>query len=95
MKKMNKIILVFVAIIALFFVTSCAEQAAGPDLTKAYIGGTVGLNTYLIEGMPPAMIHDAGTFPFGVGIVKNIIQEEDVNTGMGTIILYVETVTLN
>ncbi|MBU1199027.1 MAG: hypothetical protein KKF46_00660 [Nanoarchaeota archaeon] len=81
MKKLNKTIMFLVAIIALLFVTSCTDQGTGQDLSQSFIGGTVGLNTYLIEGMPPAMIHDAGTFPFGVGIVIENQGEADVGPG--------------
>lgn len=82
MNRMSKTLVVLTAIITLFLVTSCTPpQGTEQDLVRAYIGGTVGLNTYLIEGMPPSMIHDAATFPFGVGIAVENLGEVDVGPG--------------
>jgi len=81
MKKISRLIVFLVAITALFLVTSCADQQQPVNLAQAYVGGTVGLSTYLIEGMPPPMIHDSGTFPFAVGIAIENQGESDVGPG--------------
>ena len=81
MKKINRLMIFLAAITALFLVTSCAQQSSGPDLAQPYIGGTVGLNTYLIEGMPPPIIHDGGNYQFGVGIALENQGETDVGPG--------------
>ena len=80
MKKINSLMVFLVAIAALFLVTSCTEQTTNNPI-QSYVGGTVGLNTYLIEGMPPPMIHDAGTYPFGVGVAVENQGESDVGPG--------------
>lgn len=80
MRKINSLVIFLVAITALFLVTSCTQQTqtkTGP----MFVGGTVGLNTYLIEGMPPPAISDAGTFPFGMGIAIENQGEADVGQG--------------
>lgn len=82
MKRINSLLVFLVAITAIFLTTSCStEPNEGPNLAQPYIGGTVGLSTYLIEGMPPPMIHDAGTFPFGVGVAIENQGEADVGPG--------------
>nr|MCK4930179.1 hypothetical protein [Nanoarchaeota archaeon] len=82
MSGIGKALVILTAIVTLFLVTSCVPtQPTGIDLSKAYIGGTVGLNAYLIEGMPPPMVHDAGSFPFGVGIAVENLGEVDVGPG--------------
>lgn len=63
-------------------ITGCQENGpAEVDLSKAYIGGTVGIETYLIEGMPPNMIYDAGNFPFGIGVTVENQGEADIGPG--------------
>jgi len=80
--KMNfRMIFVLFAITATLLITGCPNPDTGPDLAQTYIGGTVGLNAYLIEGMPPPMIHDSGTFPFGVGVALENQGEADVGPG--------------
>ena len=74
-------IFVLFAITATLLITGCPNPDTGPDLAQTYIGGTVGLNAYLIEGMPPPMIHDSGTFPFGVGVALENQGEADVGPG--------------
>ena len=81
MNWINKVLLILAITIGLFFITSCSPKEQGPNLAQPYVGGTVGLNTYLVEGMPPPMIHDAGTFPFGVGIALENMGEADVGPG--------------
>ncbi|MBN2052212.1 hypothetical protein JW756_01795 [Candidatus Woesearchaeota archaeon] len=85
MKKTNRfngLIVVLIAITALLFLTSCSdENGSANNLVQTYIGGTVGLNAYLIEGMPPPMIHDSGSFPFGVGVAIENQGEADVGPG--------------
>jgi hypothetical protein len=80
--KNNLLLVVLVAITALFMITSCTNQnKKGLDMTQPYIGGTVGLNAYLIEAMPPATIQDAGNSPFGVGVAIENQGEADVGPG--------------
>ena len=77
MRKNNRLIVFLAAITALFLISGCT---GGPKETDflAYVGGTEGLNTYLIEGMPPPQIHDSNTFPFGVGVAIENRGEADV-----------------
>ncbi|MBW2990442.1 hypothetical protein KY348_01925 [Candidatus Woesearchaeota archaeon] len=81
MKIITKGLVLLTALVALFLVTSCTPTETGPDLTQPYIGGTVGLNTYLIEGMPPPMVYDAGNFEFGVGVALENMGEVDIGSG--------------
>jgi len=80
----NKWFIFAVAITALFLATSCTQtaQPGSGNTNAAFVGGTVGLNTYLIEGMPPPIINDANTFPFGFGIA--IENQGEVDVGPGT-----------
>ena len=78
MNWINKAMVFIVVIAADFFLTGCPPEDGGPGLGDPYIGGAVGLNTYLIEGMPPPMIHDSGNFPFGIGIALENLGETDV-----------------
>lgn len=77
----GKIITAAILLAALALLTGCANNTGQVDLSKSYIGGTVGINAYLIEGLPPPMIHDAGTFPFGVGLAIENVGEADVGPG--------------
>ena len=78
----NRVLLFLAIITGLFFVTSCSSQGEqGINLAQPYVGGTVGLNAYLVEGMPPPIIHDAGTYPFGVGVALENMGEADVGPG--------------
>ncbi|MFH0870794.1 MAG: hypothetical protein V1866_07105 [archaeon] len=79
--KIIKMMGVMIALAMVLFLTSCSTENNQVDLTRSYIGGTVGLTTYLIEGMPPSMIHDGGTFPFGVGVAIENQGEADVGPG--------------
>jgi len=81
MSGFNKVLIILTAIIALFLVTSCAPGKEEVNLAQPYVGGTVGLNTYLIEGMPPAMIQDAGISRFAVGVALENMGEADVGPG--------------
>jgi hypothetical protein len=83
MKRSNKWLIFAVAIAAMFLVTSCTgiTQGGTNNNNEAFVGGTVGLNTYLIDGMPPAIINDANTFPFGFGIAIENQGEADVGPG--------------
>lgn len=79
----NRLFIFAVAITALFLVTSCTPTTSGTGdaANAAFVGGTVGLNAYLIEGLPPAIINDANTFPFGFGIAIENQGEADVGPG--------------
>jgi hypothetical protein len=79
--NMKMLSIVFALSAVLLFAGGCTPTDKTNNLAKSYIGGTVGLNAYLIEGMPPPMIHDAGTFPFGVGITLENQGEADVGPG--------------
>jgi len=85
MEKVSKWIIFAMAITALFLVTSCTGIGGGGGAdqqgTPAFVGGTVGLNMYLIQGMPPPIINDANTFPFGIGIAIENQGEADVGPG--------------
>ncbi|MBN2141906.1 hypothetical protein JW711_01120 [Candidatus Woesearchaeota archaeon] len=78
---MKKFFNLLIILAALALITGCT-QGETVNLAQSYIGGTVGLNAYLIDGMPPPQIHDAGTFPFGVGLA--IENQGEVDVGPGT-----------
>ncbi|HJX05832.1 MAG TPA: hypothetical protein VJ461_03915, partial [Candidatus Nanoarchaeia archaeon] len=80
MKKNNLFLAALVTITALFLLTGCDGNTNRVEPLR-FIGGTVGLNPYLIEGMPPPAINDAGTFPFGVGLMIENQGEADVGPG--------------
>ena len=86
MKRSNKWLIFAVAIAAMFLVTSCTglTQGGTNNNNDAFVGGTVGLNTYLIDGMPPSVINDANTFPFGFGVAIENQGEADVGPGKGS-----------
>jgi hypothetical protein len=81
MKKVNRLLVFLVALTAVFLLTSCSNSNTRNNNLQTFVGGTVGLSTYLIEGMPPPMIHDAGTYPFGVGVAIENQGEADVGPG--------------
>ena len=79
MIKVKNVIIIFLVAVSFLFLTGCnGQQATGPDLTQSYIGGTEGIRAYLIDGLPPPMIHDDGSFPFGVGVTLENVGESDV-----------------
>jgi hypothetical protein len=78
---MSKKIIVAMLIIAALAITGCGKGNGNADLTKSYVGGTVGLSTYLIEGAPPPNIQDAGTSPFSVGVAIENQGEADIGPG--------------
>jgi len=80
MKKNNLFLAALVTITALFLLTGCDGTTTTTEPLR-FVGGTVGLNPYLIEGMPPPAIHDASTFPFGVGLMIENQGEADVGPG--------------
>ena len=51
------------------------------DLSKPFIGGIVGLNTYLLEGLPPPVVQDNGQSPFSIAVVLENQGEADVGPG--------------
>ncbi|MBN1793121.1 hypothetical protein JW826_05550 [Candidatus Woesearchaeota archaeon] len=77
----RRLINVIILLSALALLSGCAGGDGTVDLSRSYIGGTVGLNAYLIEGMPPPMIHDSGLYPFGVGLAIENQGEADVGPG--------------
>jgi hypothetical protein len=79
MLKKLQLAILLLAVLAL--ITGCAQGNTQNNLAQSYIGGTVGLNAYLIEGLPPPSIHDAGTFPFGVGLALENVGEADIGPG--------------
>jgi hypothetical protein len=82
MKRSNEWLIFVAAITVLFLATSCTQMSSGVgNINAAFVGGTIGLNTYLIEGMPPPIINDANTFPFGFGIAIENQGEADVGPG--------------
>ncbi len=52
-----------------------------PDLTEPFIGGSVGLDLSLVEGMPPAQVYDGDRMPFAMGIGLQNVGEADVGPG--------------
>ncbi len=92
--KMRNLTILSVLVIALAL-SGCSNQPQANNLAASFIGGTVGLNTYLIEGMPPPTISDAGTFPFGVGVVIENQGESDVGPGTNNPFLMVRLEGIN
>ncbi len=61
--------LVFAVVALSLLLAGCSgggTEGETNSLTDPFIGGTVGLNMYLLEGLPPSVIHDNGQFPFSL-----------------------------
>lgn len=72
-----------VILIGLLLLSSCQTQKKSDklDITQAFIGGNVGLNVFLLEGLPPPVVYDKATYPFGVGVTIENVGEADVGPG--------------
>ncbi len=57
------------------------QQENQPDATQAFIGGTTGLDTYLLEGVPPETVMDNGQEPFSYSVVLENKGESDIGPG--------------
>jgi len=69
-------------VILVFVVAACAgAQPTQPDIGTPFVGGNVGLNLYLQNGLPPPTIFDGGTQPFAIGVVMENIGESDIGPG--------------
>lgn len=78
----NKLFLFgLVAIAAALLLTGCEGVGTGNEAPR-FVGGPTGLNTYLIEGMPPPVVFDGNSYPFSVGIM--IENQGEVAVGPGT-----------
>jgi len=68
----------FIALAALLLLAACGS--GGPQVNNAvpFIGGNVGLDVALVEGMPPAAIYDNNKMTFGVGIALHNVGEADI-----------------
>ncbi len=64
-------------------ITGCAgkKNKSKEDMEKPFIGGNVALDLYLQKGLPPAVVHDNGKFPFGVGLFLENVGEADIGPG--------------
>ena len=71
------------------------DQGNTIDLTNRFVGGTVGINTYFLEGLPPAVVHDNGQFPFSVAVVLENLGETDIVPGSTHGFLRVELEGIN
>jgi hypothetical protein len=82
MKGKNFLIILLIVFSA-FLISACDNSVKDPraDLTKAFIGGSEGLTPAILEGMPPGLIHDDNSFPFGVGVSIENTGETDVGPG--------------
>ncbi|MFC1648616.1 hypothetical protein ACFL1B_04115 [Nanoarchaeota archaeon] len=77
----TKNIILLTAILSLIL-TGCGSQPQTNENSintmNPFIGGTVGLNAYLLEGLPPPFIQDAGQSPFSMAVVLENQGESDV-----------------
>jgi hypothetical protein len=91
----NKYLYLVASLALIVLLSGCKTTSTSNTLAQTYIGGTVGLNTYLIEGMPPPTINDAATFPFGVGVVVENQGEADVGPGTSNPFLMIRLEGIN
>jgi hypothetical protein len=78
---MNKKLLCTLALCA-FLLMACGQQQQNqPDATEPFVGGTIGLNPYFIEGAPPPEVQDNAQSPFSVAVVLENQGEADVGPG--------------
>ncbi|MFB6198456.1 MAG: hypothetical protein ABEI52_09355, partial [Halobacteriaceae archaeon] len=71
-------------ILASTLLLACTQQQGQQNKkkpTEAFIGGTTGLKTYLLEGVPPDVVQDNGQFPFSFGVVLENKGEADIGNG--------------
>ncbi len=68
----------FIMIAAMLLLAACGQTATGPDLTRPFIGGKVGVGVGLIDGMPPAAVYDKQRMNFGVGASLHNLGEADI-----------------
>jgi len=74
-----KKLLIFTILASLLLLSSCAQiDSEGVDLTQPFIGGTIGLNAYLLEGLPPPIIQDNSQSTFSIAVVLENQGEADV-----------------
>ena len=69
---------------ALFIViAACVPPSDGGTggAGEPFVGGNVGLNLYLQNGLPPPTIFDGGSNPFAIGVVLENIGESDIGPG--------------
>jgi len=67
----------FILVCSLLILTTCS----GPELDKnviPFIGGDVGLYTYVLDGAPPPVVTGAGTYAFSVILGIENLGESDV-----------------
>jgi hypothetical protein len=81
MEKISRLFVFLVAITALLFVTSCTDSTQQKNQQLMFVGGTIGLNAYLMDGMPPEMTYDGGNSPFAFGVAIENKGETDVGPG--------------
>ena len=77
---MNIKLIIFISIACMLVLASCTGESdgTGPDLTSPFIGGNVGLNAYLLEGLPPPIIQDNGQSVFTFAVVLENLGESKV-----------------
>ncbi len=75
--------LVFAVIACSLLLVGCQQQQEDQqqDITEPFIGGNIGLNTHLLEGVPPKVIQDNGQSVFSYAIVMENQGEADVGPG--------------
>lgn len=73
---MKYISLILVALLAL---ASCAGgNPQQPNPTVPFIGGNVGVEVGLIEGLPPASVYDNDRMKFAIGVALHNVGEADI-----------------
>ena len=68
----------WVVVVALALALAACGQQQDTGLTDPFIGGNVGLNMYLMNGMPPPTVFDGGSNPFPIGVVLENAGEADI-----------------
>lgn len=76
--------LMILSIIGLLLLAGCTtggDDKDGVDLSQPFIGGNVGVNAYLLEGLPPPFVQDNGQSVFSFAVVLENQGEADVGPG--------------
>lgn len=79
---MKKLTLILTALIILAACTTGGDQQR-PTIEQSFIGGNVGLEVGLVEGLPPAAVYDNDRMNFGIGIAIQNVGEANIGDDTG------------